>query len=190
MNMIRQVEYFEKPGKGNTSRCLEIVAGLVNEGFSHVVVATTSGETALSCAEKLKEKEVNLVAVTNNEGFGKEPNKDECSAEARKKMADLGVKVFTGAILTRALEYSFMEKHQGISPSYIVAQTLRLLGQGIKVAVEIVMEACDAGMIPEGEEVVAVGGTGRGADTVAIIRAHPSHRFLDVKVRQILAKPL
>jgi len=37
---------------------------------------------------------------------------------------------------------------------------------------------------------VAVAGTGRGADTVAIIRAHPSNRFLDVKVRQILAKPL
>jgi len=189
-DMIRQVEYFEKPGKENTSSCLEIVAGLVDEGFSHVVVATTSGETALSCAEKLKGKGVNLVAVTHNVGFGKEPNKDECSPEARKKLADLGVKVFTGAILTRALEYAFMEKHQGISPSYIVAQTLRLLGQGIKVVVEIVMEACDAGMIPEGEEVVAVAGTGRGADTVAIIRAHPSHRFLDVKVRQILAKPL
>ncbi len=41
--MIRQVEYFEKPGRENTSRCLEIVSGLVNEGFSHLVVATTAG---------------------------------------------------------------------------------------------------------------------------------------------------
>ncbi len=31
--MIRQVEYFEKPGKENTPRCLEIVSGLVDEGF-------------------------------------------------------------------------------------------------------------------------------------------------------------
>lgn len=188
--MIRQVEYFEEAGKQNTSRCLEIVSGLVSEGFSNVVVATTSGETALSCAEKLKDKEVNLVAVTHNVGFGKEPNKDECSPEAREKLAQLGVKVFTGTILTRALEYAFMDRHQGIYPAYIVAQTLRLLSQGIKVAVEIVVEACDAGMLPEGEEVVAVAGTGRGADTVAIVRAHPSNRFLDVKVRQILAKPM
>jgi hypothetical protein len=33
-------------------------------------------------------------------------------------------------------------------------------------------------------------GSGKGADTVAIVQAHPSDRFLDVRVRQILAKPL
>jgi hypothetical protein len=82
-----------------------------------------------------------------------------------------------------------MKKHQGLYPTYIVAETLRLFGQGIKVAVEIAMEACDAGLIPEGEDVVSVAGTGRGADTVAVIRAHPSNRFLDVRVRQIAAKP-
>ena len=188
--MIREVEYFERPGKENTARCLDIAAGLVSEGYSHVVVATTAGDTALGCAEKLKGKEVNLVAVTHNVGFSKEPNKDECSPEARKTLAELGVKVFTGAILTRAIEFAFMDKHQGIYPAYIVAQTLRLLGHGTKVSVEIAMAACDAGMIPEGEDVVTVAGTGRGADTVAIVRAHPSNRFLDVKIRQILAKPL
>jgi len=83
-----------------------------------------------------------------------------------------------------------MKKHQGVYPTYIVAETLRLFGQGIKVAVEIVMEACDAGLVPEGEDVVAVAGTGTGADTVAVIRAHPSNRFLDVRIKQILAKPL
>jgi len=38
--------------------------------------------------------------------------------------------------------------------------------------------------------VVAAAGTGRGCDTVIIIEAHPSNRFLDVRVRQIVAKPL
>ena len=52
------------------------------------------------------------------------------------------------------------------------------------------MEACDAGMVPEGEDIIAVAGTGKGADTVAIVQARPSDRFLDVRVRQILAKPL
>ena len=36
--MIRQVEYFEKPGSPNTARCLEIVSGLVDEGFPHPLV--------------------------------------------------------------------------------------------------------------------------------------------------------
>lgn len=187
--MNRLVEYFENPGAQNTSRCLEIVSGLLNEGFSHLVVATTTGETGLLFAKKFEGKAVNMVAVTHNVGY-KAPNADECSAEAREELIRRGVKIFTGTILSRGIEASFMKKHQGVYPGYIVAQTLRLLGQGIKVCVEIVVEACDAGLVPEGEEIIAVAGTGKGADTVAIVQAHPSDRFLDVRVRQILAKPL
>jgi hypothetical protein len=187
--MIREVEYFEKPGKHNTTRCLEIVEGLVDEGFSNIVVATTAGDTALIFARALKDKGVNLTAVTHNVGFSG-PNKDECSPEVRAELASLGVKVFTGTILSRGIEAALMKKHQGVYPAYIVAQTLRIFCQGIKVCAEIVAEACDAGMIPEGEDAVAVAGTGRGADTVAILEAHSSDRFFDLKVRRISAKPL
>ena len=187
--MIREVEYFEEPGKGNTDRCLEIVSQLVAEGFSHVVIATTSGETALRLAKQLRGKSINLVAVTHNVGYTG-PNQDECPASARQELESLGVKIFTGTMLTRGIEAALMKNHQGVYPAYIVAQSLRMLCQGIKVAVEIVAEACDAGLIPEGVEVIAAAGTGRGADTVAIIEAHPSDRFFDVRVRQIVAKPL
>jgi len=187
--MIRKVEYFEKLGRDNTARCADIVRGLVDEGFTHLVLATTSGETGLAFARSLQGRAVNLVAVTHNVGFGR-PAEDECSAKARQELQALGVKVFTGTILTRSIEYSLMKKHHGIYPAYVVAETLRLLGQGMKVAVEIVMEACDAGLVPEGADVVAIAGTGRGADTVAIIEAHPSHRFTDVRIKQIAAKPL
>jgi hypothetical protein len=187
--MIGEVEYFEKPGKGNTERCLEIVSRHVHQGCSHVVIATTSGETALRFARQLQGTSVNLVAVTQNAGYSG-PNQNKFPASARSELESLGVKIFTGTILTRGIEAALMQKHQGVYPAYIVAQALRILCQGIKVAVEIVVEACDAGMIPEGVEVIAAAGTGRGADTVAIIEAHPSDRFFDVRVRQILAKPL
>jgi len=187
--MIRQVEYFDKAGKENSSRCLEIVQGLVDEGLSHVVVATTEGVTGLLFAKGLQGKRVNLVAVTHNVGFD-QPNEDQCSSKSRKELEALGAKVFTGTILTRSIETSLMRKHQGVYPTYIVAETLRLFGQGVKVGVEIVMAACDAGLLSEGEDVIAVAGTGRGCDTVAVIQARPSHRFLDLRVRQILAKPL
>jgi len=187
--MIRQVEYFDNPGGDNTSRCLEIVAGLVDEGLSHLVVATTTGKTGVLFAKKFEGKDLNVVAVTHNVGYAG-PNQDECSAEVRQELIRLGVKIFTGAILTRGIEASFMKKHQGVYPAYIVAQTLRLLGQGVKVCVEIVVEACDAGFIPEGEDIIAVAGTGKGADTVTIVRARPTDRFLDLRVKQILAKPL
>lgn len=186
--MIRQVAYFDKPGKENTAKCLDIVSELVEEGYSNVVVATTGGQTGLAFAKRLQGKNVNLVAVTHNVGYAG-PNVDECSAEARKELEDLGVRIYTGTILTRGIGAAFMKKHQGVTPAYIVAQTLRLLGQGVKVCVEIAVEACDGGLIPE-TDVIAVAGTGRGADTVCIIESRPSDRFLDVRVKQILAKPL
>jgi hypothetical protein len=92
--------------------------------------------------------------------------------------------------LTRGIEAALMQKHQGVYPAYIVAQSLRLLGQGIKVTVEIAVEACDAGLLPEGQDIVAVAGSGKGADTVVIIEARPSDRFFDLRIKQILAKPL
>ncbi|MBC8413300.1 hypothetical protein H8E50_06490 [bacterium] len=51
------------------------------------------------------------------------------------------------------------------------------------------MIAADAGLIPEGEEIITIAGTGYGADTVAVLRAAPSKRFLDLKVMEVIAKP-
>jgi len=42
--MIRQVHYFDKSGKENTEKCVEITASVVDEGYKHVVVATTVGD--------------------------------------------------------------------------------------------------------------------------------------------------
>lgn len=187
--MIRQVEYFEKPGRDNTQRCIEIAEELVSEGHKHIVVATTGGDTALAFGRRFHGKDVNLVAVTHNVGY-LGPNKDELTPEIRSELRNLGVKVYTGPILTRGIEGALMKKFQGVSAQYVVALTLRMFSQGVKVAVEIIAEACDAGLIPEDEDVIAVAGTGRGADTVALIEAHSSDRFFDIKVKQLPAKPL
>jgi uncharacterized protein len=186
--MIRQVEYFDRPGKGNTAQCLELVKGLAAEGYAHVVVATTGGETALLAARKLQGTGLNVVAVTHNVGYAG-PNEDECSPAIRRELESLGVRIYTGTILTRGIEAALMKKHQGVYPAYVVAQSLRMLCQGIKVAAEIVAEACDGGLLPEGTDVIAMAGTGRGADTVAIVEAHPSDRFFDIRFKQIVAMP-
>lgn len=186
--MIRQVEYFEKAGKENSQRCVEITASLVDEGYSHVVVATTVGDTGVAMAGRLEGRDVNLVVVTHSAGF-REPNRFEFLPENREEITKRGGKIYTGTILTHSIETAFAGKFQGLYPTMIVAQSLRRLGEGVKVCCEIVMEACDGGLIPELEEVVAVAGTGRGADTVCIIKSAASKRFLDLKVLEILAKP-
>ena len=57
------------------------------------------------------------------------------------------------------------------------------------MAIEIVMEACDGGLIPEDAEVLSVAGTGYGCDTVLLVKAKPSKRFLQLDVLEILARP-
>ncbi|MCF6159115.1 MAG: hypothetical protein E3K32_11250 [wastewater metagenome] len=186
--MIRQVHYFDKPGKENTEKCVEIAASLLDEGYKHIVVATTTGDTGAAIAKKLQGKTVNLVVVTHPFGF-KEPNHFELLPENRDAIQKHGGKIYTTTILTHSIETAFAQKFEGLYPTMIVSQSLRRLGEGIKVCCEIVLEACDGGLIPEFEEVIAVAGTARGADTVCIIKSAASKRFLDLRVLEIAAKP-
>lgn len=187
--MQKTVIYFEKPGPENTARCLEIVKEAIRSfNYRHVVVASTTGSTGQLFAESLKEEGINLVVVTHSYGF-KEPNTIELTEEARKRIEAAGAKIYTGTMITHTLETSLTKKFSGVYPTLLVAQTLRRFGEGVKVCCEMVMMAADAGLVPEGEEVIAVAGTGRGADAVTVIRATASKRFLDLRVLEILAKP-
>jgi hypothetical protein len=74
-------------------------------------------------------------------------------------------------------------------PAGIIAQTLRIFGQGMKVVVEIVATAADAGEIPVDKDVIVVAGSGRGADTAVVVKPAESRRLFDIKVKEIIAKP-
>lgn len=187
--IIKKTVYFERPGRDNSKDCLDVAREAAKtEGHRHLVLATTGGDMALLFGEALKHSGLNIVAVTHSSGF-REPNAFEVSHEAMEKIKSLGIKVFTGPMLTHSIEAAFTQKFGGMSPMMILAQALRRFGEGTKVACEIVMMAADAGLVPEGEEVLAVAGTGRGADTVLLIKSAASKRFLDLKVLEVLAKP-
>ncbi|MBI4691527.1 MAG: hypothetical protein HY754_14865 [Nitrospirae bacterium] len=187
--MERRVIYFENAGKENTSACLDVVKQAVKDSkYGHIVVATTGGDTGILFSEAFKSSQVNLVVVTHSAGF-KEPNAFEMPDDIREKIKTNGAKIYTGTILTHSIETCLASKFGGSYPTLIIAQTLRRFGEGPKVCCEIVMMAADAGLIPENEEVLAVAGTGRGADTVTVIKSAASKRFLDLKVLEVLAKP-
>lgn len=187
--MQKTVTYFEKPGADNTEECLNIVKKAIDESeYKHAVVATTSGSTGLLFAEGLRDKDVNLITITHCYGF-KEPNSIELTEEARAGIEAAGAKIYTGTMITHSLETALAKKFSGVYPTLLVAQSLRRFGEGAKVCCEMIMMAADAGLIPEGEEIITVAGTGRGADTVTVIKSAASKRFLDLKVLEILAKP-
>jgi hypothetical protein len=71
----------------------------------------------------------------------------------------------------------------------IIANTLRMLGQGMKVVIEISVMAADAGLVRVDEEIIAIAGSGRGADYAVVLTPVNSNDFFDLKVKEILCKP-
>ncbi len=152
----------------------------------HLVVASTTGTTARVAHEAVKGTDVQLVVVTHNTGFGEE-GEQKFPADLRAELEGEGTRVLTGTMVFRSLGRAIRDKTGGDQET-LVASALRVLGEGTKVCAEIAMMAADAGLVPPGD-VVCVAGTGRGADTAAVVRAVPSNKFFDLKVRAHVAKP-
>ena len=179
--------YLETPGYKNTEKVIGSVKEAVQRtGIQQVVVASTSGKTGLAAAKALKGMVERIIVVTHNFGF-KEPDTVEMPLETRQEIEALGARVYSGTMVFRNLGTAIREK-TGYSQQDLVANTLRIFGQGMKVCVEIVLMAQDAGLV-DSRDCIAVAGTARGADTAVIIRPAPSNRFFDLKVREILIKP-
>lgn len=190
--VARNTYYFESPGPGNTRDCARFAVERAQElGLSRVVVASTSGETGLIFLEALKGTGLQLIVVTHAVGFS-EPGFWEFSNEAEERLCAEGVRIVTGTHALSGVERSFSRsaKVGGGSRTEAVAEALRrVVAVGLKVAVECVLIAADQGAVPVGEELVAVGGTASGADTVCVIRPSHSNSFFDLQVREIVAMP-
>ncbi len=63
------------------------------------------------------------------------------------------------------------------------------MGEGTKVCVEITLMAADAGLIPADRDVVAIAGSGKGADTALRIKPANAARLFDLRIREVIAKP-
>ena len=64
-----------------------------------------------------------------------------------------------------------------------------MLGQGMKVGVEISLMAMDNGAVPYGKEILAVGGCGHGSDYVISLIPGHSNNLFETKVIDIICKP-
>lgn len=178
---------FDKVGIDNTIATLERAHSYCEEHeLRDVVIASTTGYTAKLAVSYFKPEKYNLVIVTHNTGF-KENGVQEFSREIREDLESRGVKVYTGTMVLRNLNRAIRDKLH-FSETEIVNATLRMFGEGTKVCFEICAMACDAGLIPP-KEVMAIAGTGSGADTAAVIIARPSNRFFDMKLVDFVVKP-
>lgn len=178
--------YFKSPGKGNTEKTVELALREARtRGIKNIVVASISGYTAGLFKGN---RDMNVVCVSHVNGFTKKGEND-MPKEVRQELENSGIKVLTTTHVLSGAERGISRRFSGAYPVEIIAQALRMFGEGVKVCVEIAIMALDAGLIPYGEPVIALGGTGRGADAAIIITPSHAASIFETKIHEIICKP-
>lgn len=184
---VVQSVYFEQAGPANTPRTLELaLARAAQAEIKYVVLPSNTGKTGVMAAELFSGYRVTV--VTHSTGFSG-PNQQEFLPENRARLAELGASVLTCQHALGGIGRAVRRKLGTYQLDEIIAYTLRTFCQGIKVACELTVMAADAGLVPAGEPIIAMGGTGRGVDSAAVIVAANAQDFFDLRVLEIICKP-
>lgn len=195
MAIETKIVYFEKPGVINTDDVFRIVKQRAGElNIKTVLVASTTGVTAVKAVNTFTG--MKIVIVTHCTG-SREPNTQEFTEENAKIVRGKGGIILTTTHAFGGLSRSLHQANISQAPSTyvigdIVANTLRMFGQGMKVVCEITAMAADAGLVRTDENVIAIAGNGfmgRGADTAVVLRPANLHNLFDMRIQEILCKP-
>ena len=185
--MEGKIVYFAEPGLENTEEVLRIAKLRAEElGIKSILVATTIGSTAVRATEVFEGMRV--VVITHVTGM-RGPDIQELTEENKQKIESKGGIVLTTAHAFTGIGGAMRKKFNMFLLGDIIANTLRIFGQGMKVVCEIALMAADAGLVRTDEDVIAIAGTGRGADTAVVLSPVNSTGFFDLKVKEILCKP-
>ncbi|MBW2091313.1 MAG: hypothetical protein JRI34_04200 [Deltaproteobacteria bacterium] len=186
---ISQTLYFNKPGPDNTEAVLEQASKRARElGIKKILIASNTGRTTEKALKYFDPQEFAVINVTHVTGFS-EPDYQEMDDKVRSNLQELGVKVLTAAHAFGGVGRGIRNKLGTFQVDEIMAYTLRMLGQGVKVGVEMSYMAADRGFVRTDEDVLTIAGTGKGCDTAMIVKPANSHRSLELRIREIIAKP-
>jgi len=166
-----EVMYFDKTSDEDPERITVETFRLAKKrgeelGIEHFVIASSTGFVAKKALDVLIDKALVFVGEARDwydKGFLKE-------------LESKNIPV----IFSHEVKYNYASDAQ---------VALRRLSEGAKVCPEIVMIASDIDLIPIGKEVIAIAGTGSGADTSMVIVSAKSKNFRDLKIRELICKP-
>lgn len=185
--MRSEIHYWQRPGKINTDKTIDLALRRARQlKIKYIVVASCTGYTTRKLQKKAKG--IKIISVSHQAGFYK-PGKLEMSRRTEDFLKKKGVLVFTGTHFFGGVGRAVRRKFGGLEVDELVANTLRIFGQGVKVGVEVAIMALDAGLIPYNKEIISIGGTGEGADTAIVCVPRHGKNFFDFQVREIICKP-
>ncbi|MBN1640378.1 MAG: hypothetical protein JXA09_04010 [Anaerolineae bacterium] len=187
MDQETRVVYFEQGGPARTDATLQLARQRAEAlGIRDVVVASYTGETGARAVQVFAG--YNVVVVAGVFGF-RTPNQVAMQAEHRAAIEAGGGQILHAGHAFGMLGRAVNKRFGAIQVDEVIAHVLRLLSQGLKVGCEIACMAADAGLIRAGEEAIAIGGSGRGADTAIVLRASNTHTFYDTRILEVICKP-
>jgi hypothetical protein len=186
--VYEEITYFNKPGMENTTQTLQIARKYaVKKGIKQILVASTYGYTIEKALEIFKGIDVKFIITSDKRKHFQESLYDK--------------------LIERDHLIVFNSEHNFQYPE-IVWEVLRRFSEGMKVCVQMNLMASDLGLLPIGEEIIAIAGTGRedfpsggGADTAVILETVKSSDFFKLnlpqsktkiigrKIKEILCKP-
>lgn len=184
------ITYFDKQGENYTDELISAVKDKLDvvDNIKRILIASSSGESALKLYAAIDNNDIEIINVTHHMGFSGE-NESDISDEMIKKLEDVGIKTYFGSHAFSGAARGVTNKYGGYSPLDVVADTLRMFSHGVKVAGEISIMAADAGLIPVGEEIIAIGGRGHGVDTAVILTPVNAKNLFNLKFHEIIAMP-
>lgn len=195
--MDKTIKYFDKPGPINTNEIINAIDNRAKElQIEQIVLATRVGHTALQIGEHFKMSNINIVAITHQYGY-MNPGEWLIDDEIYRQLQDLNVKVVTATMPLTSPGKLFRPHwrpdnyptYNTLFPYDIIADTLRIFSQGMKVCVEIIAMAADMGLISIDNEVISVAGTNRGADTAVVAKPAHLQQIYDLRILEIIAMP-
>ena len=184
------ITYFDKQGNDYTDELILAVKDKldISENIKYILIASTTGESALKLADAIDNDDITIINVSHNVGFSGD-NESDISEDMVKKLEAEGIKTYQGLHAFSGAARGVTNKYGGFSPLDVVADTLRMFSHGVKVAAEISLMAADAGLIPVGEEIIAIGGRAHGVDTAVILTPVNSKNLFNMKFHEIIAMP-
>jgi len=202
----RLVYFFENFGEENTDKVVEVALERAEEGdVKAIVVASISGETAVTVAKHVKEKglKVKVICVSGPPSWEKYPEyvfpliKEDTGEELSK----LGVEIVDW-VEEPFKPITFRDWWEGKTvkmnrpQSDLFWMTLICVGgHGFRTAAEVVFMAVEAKAIRVGERVIGIAGTGKGADSAIVMKASRLEDAVGpysnkrLKIEEILAMP-
>ncbi|MGO9566406.1 MAG: hypothetical protein ACLP5H_02585, partial [Desulfomonilaceae bacterium] len=134
------VVYFTEPGSRNTSMVLDSVRRRSQQlSIKTVLVASVSGQSALK-ARAVLDPATKIIAVSHVTGFT-EPNQQEMPQEVRQELISTDVTVLTAQHAFGGVGRGIRKRLGSYQVDEIIAYTLRIFGNGTKVAIELALMA-------------------------------------------------